>query len=84
MHVIVKHQIKDPEAFFSIGRPPAGVTGRQMLPSRDRTEAVCLFEAESIDAVRDWLEPLTRSVSNNTYFEVDAEYAMGLPGSVAV
>jgi len=84
MHVIVKHQIKDPKAFFSIGPPPAGVAGRQMLPSRDRKEAVCLFEAESIDAVRDWLEPLTRNVSNNTYFEVDAEYAMGLPGSVAV
>jgi len=81
MHVIVKHEIRDPDAFFSIGPPPSGVEGRQMLPSRDRTAAVCLFEAGSIDAVRAYLEPLTRDASDNTYFEVDAEHALGLPAA---
>ena len=82
MHVIVTHQISDPAAFWSIGPPPAGVQGRQVLPSRDGTAAVCLFEAASIEAVQDYLEPLTRNASRNVYFEVDAERAMGLPESV--
>ena len=79
MHVIVQHEIRDPGAFFSIGPPPPGVEGRQMLPSRDRTACVCLFEADSVDAVSGYLEPLTRGASDNTYFEVDAEHALGLP-----
>ena len=84
MHVIVEHEISDAAAFFSIGPPPAGIEGRQMLPSRDRTAAVCLFEADSVDAVRDWLEPLTRGASVNTYFEVDSEFALGLPVGATV
>jgi hypothetical protein len=84
MHVIVQHEIRDPGAFFSIGPAPPGVEGRQMLPSRDRTAAVCLFEADSIDAVSAWLEPLTEDVSINTYFEVDSQFALGLPERLTV
>jgi hypothetical protein len=84
MHVIVEHQIHDPQAFFGMAPPPAGVEGRQMLPSRDKAACVCLFEADSIDAVRDYIDPQTRGVSDNTYFEVDSEHALGLPQSAAV
>ena len=85
MHVVVQHRINDPERFFS-GDPqeiaesgPSGVRGRQFFPSTDRTTAVCLWEGDSIDAVRDYVDSLTGDSSQNTYFEVNTEYAMGLP-----
>jgi hypothetical protein len=41
--------------------------------------AVCLWEGDSVDAVRDYVDSLTGDSSQNTYFEVNTEYAMGLP-----
>jgi len=85
MHVVVQHRITDPEKFFSTdaeevaeGGPP-GVTGRQFFPSEDKSVAVCLWEADSIDDLRGYLDPATEGASENTYFEVDTEIAMGLP-----
>jgi hypothetical protein len=89
MHVVVQHRITDPEKFFSMdaeevgeGGPP-GVQGRQFFPSQDRSVAVCLWEAESIDTLGDYLDPATAGASENTYFEVDRELAMGLPEAAA-
>jgi hypothetical protein len=85
MHVVVQHRITDPEKFFSMnaeevaGGGPPGVQGRQFFPSQDRSAAVCLWEADSIDTLRDYLDPATAGVSENAYFEVDRERAMGLP-----
>ncbi len=85
MQVVVQHEIFDPETFFS-GDPqeiadnaPSGVQARQFFPSQDRSTAVCLWEGESIDAVRDYVDSVTGDASRNTYFEVNTEYAMGLP-----
>ena len=85
MQVVGQHEISDPETFFS-GDPqeiadnaPSGVQARQFFPSQDRSTAVCLWEGESIDAVRDYVDSVTGDASRNTYFEVNTEYAMGLP-----
>ena len=85
MHIVVQHRITDPEKFFSMdgeevasGGPP-GVQGRQFFPSEDRSSAVCLWEADSIDMLRGYLDPATEGAAENTYFEVDTERAMGLP-----
>jgi hypothetical protein len=89
MHVVVQHRITDPEKFYSInaeevaGGGPHGVQGRQFFPSQDRSAAVCLWEADSIDALRDYLDPATAGASENTYFEVNGELAMGLPETAA-
>jgi hypothetical protein len=89
MNIVVQHRITDPEKFKSIdageiasGGPP-GVQARQFFPSPDSSVAVCLWEADSIEAVRDYLDPATEGVAQNTYFEVDAERAMGLPEAAA-
>lgn len=86
MYVIVQHQVNDPEFFFAdipaVARhAPAGVKAVQFSPSRDRSAAVCLWEAGSIEAVKGYLDPLTRDASDNTYFEVSAEHARGLPAA---
>jgi hypothetical protein len=89
MYVVVQHRITDPEKFYSIdaeevaGGGPPGVQGRQFFPSQDRSAAVCLWEADSIDALRDYLDPATAGASENTYFEVNGELAMGLPETAA-
>jgi hypothetical protein len=89
MHIVVQHQITDPEKFFSMdaeevgGGGPPGVQGRQFFPSQDRSVAACLWEADSIDTLRDYLDPATAGASENTYFEVDEERAVGLPEAAA-
>jgi hypothetical protein len=49
----------------------------------DRSVAVCLWEADSVDTLRDYLDSVTAGASENTYFEVDRERAMGLPETAA-
>ena len=89
MHVVVQHRISDPEKFFSIdaeevaGGGPPGVQGQTFFPSQDQTVAVCVWEAGSIDALRDYLDPATAGASENTYFEVDEQRAVGLPEAAA-
>ena len=88
MYVIAQHKVKDPVAFFSdipgvaMNAPP-GVHGRQLCPSQDETAAVCLWEADSIDAVRAYLDGVTGDAAENTYFEVSKEHAFGLPEAVS-
>jgi hypothetical protein len=62
---------------------PPGVQGRQFFPSTDHTAAVCLWEADSIDTLRDYIDPAAAGANENKYFEVDTEYAMGLPQAAA-
>jgi len=89
MYVGVKHRITDPDRFFSgtaeevAQNAPPGVTGRQFLPSKDRTAAICLWEGDSVDAVRDYVDSVTGDASENEYFEISEEYAFGLPEAAA-
>ena len=89
MNVVVQHRITDREKFLSMdaqevaGGGPPGVKAVQFFPSQDASVAVCLWEADSIDSVRDYLDPATEGVAENTYFEVDAERAMGIPEAAA-
>ncbi|MDQ3587377.1 MAG: hypothetical protein M3350_09195 [Actinomycetota bacterium] len=85
MHVVVQHRITDPESFLSHSpedvaqNAPPGVYGRQFLVSQDKTAAVCLWEAGSVDDLQTYMDGLTGEASENTYFEVNEEYAIGLP-----
>ena len=85
MQVAVEHRITDPEKFASMdaeevaGGGPAGVRLQQFIPAQDMSLAICLWEADSIDLLRDYLDPATAGVAENRYFAGDAERAMGLP-----
>ena len=84
MHIVTQHEIKDPGRFWAVGpqlvgeKAPVGV-----FPSHDKTQAVCLFEADSIDSLRDFLDPLVGDAAENHYFAVDAGSAVGLPERAA-
>jgi hypothetical protein len=79
----VLHHIKDREAFGSRGQalddPPPGLRLRHFYPSTDGSAATCLWEGDSVDAVRVLIDSTLGDASEETYFEVDVEHAMGLP-----
>jgi hypothetical protein len=83
MHIVAKHEISDPEQFWSAiegaGEPPEGVSLHSTLPSPDGTKAVCVWEADSVETVRGVVEGTTGEWSRNEFFEVDAGKAQGLP-----
>lgn len=83
-YVVVIHEISDPEGFWGSADPgaiPEGMTLRETYPSSGGKRAVCLWEADSVDAVRGLVDQTTGAASRNEYFEVDTDHpgAMGLP-----
>jgi len=89
MHVVVQHRITDPEKFAAMDAAAVGAGGpsgsqvQQFFPYKDGSAAVCLWETQSMDALRGYLDPATAGVTENAYFEVDSEHAMGLPETAA-
>jgi hypothetical protein len=90
MFVAVVHRIEDPGAMLSRGErlvdpanAPPGVVPRQFCPSNDLSTATCVWEAGSLDAVREYIDSTLGDASDNTYFEINAEYALGLPEPAA-
>jgi hypothetical protein len=85
VYIVVHHHVIDREKFLATdpqdigGNAPPGVEVRHFLPAQDASAADCLWKAESLDALRGYLDPALRDVCENTYFEVDAKSAMGLP-----
>lgn len=88
MYVAVQHQVKDWDTMLARGEnlpenAPPGVHARQFCPSQDKTAATCLWEADSVDAVREYIDSTLGDSSENSYFEIDTEYAIGLPETAA-
>jgi hypothetical protein len=86
MYVAVVHRVKDPQAMLSrgegLGDPsnaPEGAIPRQFCPSKDLSAATCVWEADSIDTVRDYVDGTLGDSSEQSYFEINTEYAQGLP-----
>jgi hypothetical protein len=84
MYVVAKHEISDPARFWAAAQEatpniPEGIKLHYVLPNTGGSAAVCLWEAGSLDAVRDLVESAVGEVSRNEYYEVDSNNAMGLP-----
>jgi len=83
MFIVVEHTITDPDVFFElaprVAEAPSGINALQFFPSMSKDRAVCLWEAKSVDALKEFLEPLAAPCSRNTYYAVDNTIAMGLP-----
>ena len=65
-------------ASMYLGRA-SGVQVREFYPSRDKADVFCLWEGNSLEEVRDYVDATLGDASRNAYFEVDAEIARGLP-----
>jgi len=82
MYVIVHHRFIDPKTAFARGEKlikmegaPTGASGLQFYPSRDGSEAVCLWEAPSVESIQDYVDATLGDSSANACFAVDAEQA---------
>jgi hypothetical protein len=86
MYAAIVHRVNDAQAFLSRGErltdpssAPPGVVPRQFCPSKDLSAATCVWETGSVDALRDYVDSTLGDASDNTYFEINTEYAQGLP-----
>ena len=96
MYVVVQHQIKDPQTAFSRGEKliknegaPTGARVLQFYPSREGSAVTCLWEADSVAAIQDYVDSTLGDSSINTCYEIEAEQAfaerpLGLPASPAI
>ncbi len=79
------HEIHDVEAFQErsqemMGEIPAGMETHQFCPSTDGEVATCVWEGDSLDHVRKFLDPQLGDASDQEYFEIDEETGAGIPG----
>ena len=90
MFVAVHHQIRDPHKWeqaskhimtsIEQGKLPKGVSALMYLPAMDGHKAVCLWQADTLDKVKSFLERETGHAAKNDYFQVNDEAAVGMPG----
>jgi hypothetical protein len=84
VYAIAIHTISDPDKFWAEAQNlqvPSNLTLHSVVAKQDRTKAVCLWEGDSVDTVRDFVESAAGDISNNEYYEVNDQTAMGLPAA---
>lgn len=89
MHAVIHHTINDLAkwdqsshrimSMIEQRRLPKGLRPLEFLPSVDGRKAVCVWEADSLNSLRDFVERETAGSARNDYFEVKVENAIGLP-----
>jgi hypothetical protein len=79
MFVTVLHHITDPLGFEAAEAKAieAGLPANVALPihaaTPDHRTGVCIWEGESVDAVRDLVESVVGPFSNNEYFQMNVD-----------
>jgi hypothetical protein len=89
MYVAIHHAINDPQkwektkqsvmAKIEGGDLPAGVKPLIYLPAANQTATFCVWEADSIETVKRFVDRESGTAARNEYFEIDTKDAMGLP-----
>ncbi len=89
MHAVIHHTINDSAKWDQSGqrimsmieqrRLPKGLKALEYLPSSDGRKAVCVWEADSLNTLREFIDRETAGAARNDYFEVKVENAFGLP-----
>ena len=85
MYILVQHTISEPAAFWSAADPtafPSNVKLHHTFPTPDGTRAVCIWEADSVDTIRNVLEPVVGRMSRNEYFPVENREGFARPSRV--
>jgi hypothetical protein len=85
MYVVTQHTILDPAGYAENGQalmtPPEGFRLHAFWPNPDLTNAICLWEGPSGEAVRNLVDSTLGSTSQNLCYEVAAGQAYGLPAA---
>jgi hypothetical protein len=83
MFVTVEHHISDAEKFWNAAERELPKLSQNLklhvcTPSKDGKTAYCIWEVDSVESLKDWMENTVGDVSQNEYHEVNEEMAMGL------
>lgn len=85
MFISVNHKISNPGSFWASAQkslpelPQVGVKRIiNVFPSTDGMQATCIWEADSIETLDKYLRSKVFNWSQETYFEINPENAMGL------
>jgi hypothetical protein len=89
MHVGIQHTINDAQKWeqntqklmtkVNAGDIPAGMKPLLFIPATNKKTTVCVWEGDSVDSVRKFVDSETGTAARNEYFEVDTKNAVGLP-----
>ncbi len=89
MHAVIHHFINDPAkwdqsskhlmSLMEQHRLPKGLKPLEDLPSVDGRRADCLWEVDSLDLLRNFIDRETTGAARNEYFEVKTAEAFNLP-----
>ncbi len=86
MIIVVNHRISNPQDFWASAQanlpnlPEAGVTRViQVMPNSDMTHATCVWEAQDIPTLDNYLRGKVQDWSEDSFMEVNMANAMGMP-----
>jgi hypothetical protein len=82
MYIVAIHTISNPEKFWTAAKTlavPPHIKLHTVFPSTDGAKGMCLWQAESLGAMKQFLEPVTSGVASNEYMVVADAKAVGLP-----
>jgi hypothetical protein len=89
MHAVIHHAINDPAKWEKASQNimsmiqqcklPKGLKALEYLPSVDGRKAVCVWEADSLDSLKKFIERESGGAARNEYFQVKTDAAVGLP-----
>jgi len=84
MLVIAHHNISDPEAFWAKSKEvtsnlPGSLKVHGVYPAKDGKTGTCLWEADNVQEVQQYLDDQTGQLAKNFCYEVNVEQSVGLP-----
>jgi hypothetical protein len=80
-YIVAIHDISDPDRFWNAAAastPPPDIALHATYPRSDGSRAVCLWEADSVETVRNLVESTMGDASRNEFFEADPQHAGAL------
>ncbi len=88
MFVTVEHHISNADKFWAaaekeLSNLPYNLKLHLCTPSKDEKTAYCIWEADSVKSLKNWLEGISSDFSQNEYHEINEEMAIGLPKTSA-
>jgi hypothetical protein len=89
MLIIAHHSISDPEGFWSAAEKttqnlPGSLKIVSVYPSQDAKTGTCLWEADNVQEVQDFLDKNAGQYAENFCYEVNVEKSIGLPSDKLV
>jgi hypothetical protein len=84
MLIIAHHYISDPEGFWARAKEvtknlPEGLKVLGVYPAKDGNTGTCLWEAEKVQDVQQFLDEYAGPFAKNFCYELNVEQSVGLP-----